>query len=242
MQTSDPTEQADVGRLLRELGTSDELRHQAVAPAGLDPQLARLRQWQAGRLAQTYADLLADKQFSAAGQFFLSDIYAARDFTQRDHDVARLHAWLKRVVPAPMLKLLTELVELNALSNALDQRLAQVLDEKLGEQDSLSAAVYAGAYRQCDNYAERARQIALIVEVVGQVGAGARQRLVGAALGVVRGPASRAGWVELYDFVERGYAAFRPMRDVKPFTEAIQSRETRILDQIYAGAAEPFVV
>jgi hypothetical protein len=232
----------DVARLLRDLQSSDELRHQPVAAAGLDPHLALLRQWQSDRLAQTYADLLDNKQFSAACQFFLSDIYAPRDFTQRDHDVERLHAWLSRVVPASMLKLLTDVVELNALSNALDQRLVRQLVEALGVTDRLSPELYAEGYRQCDNYADRTRQIDLIAEVVGQVGEGARHRMVGAAVKLVQGPAKRAGWLELYGFLERGYAAFRPMRDVKLFVDTIRERETRILDQIYARSPDPFAV
>jgi hypothetical protein len=239
---TDEPKPPDVGRLLRELQSSDALKHQAVEATGLDPQVARLRQWQSDRLAKTYADLAADKQFAPACQFFLNDIYAARDFSQRDHDVERLHAWLARVVPAPMLKLLTEVVELNALSNALDARLAQVLVETPGMTDSLSAEAYAEGYRRCDNYAERSHQIDLIVAVLAQVGEGARHRLVGAALGLVQGPAKRAGWLELYGFVERGYAAFRPMKDVKTFVETVQARERRILEQIYAGAPEPFEV
>ncbi len=69
----------DVARLLREFQSSDELRHQVVAPAGLDPHLALLRQWQSDRLARTYADLSADPQFSPACHFFLSHIYAPRE-------------------------------------------------------------------------------------------------------------------------------------------------------------------
>jgi hypothetical protein len=141
-----------------------------------------------------------------------------------------------------MLKLLTQVVELNALSNALDQQLVRALGEVLVAPDGLNAAQYALAYRSCDNYAERARQIELIGEVLTQVGEGARQRLVGAAISVARGPAKRAGWLELFDFVERGYAAFRPMRDTQTFVGTIVARETRILDQIYAGAEAPFAV
>lgn len=231
-----------VARLLRDLQSSDELRHQAVAPAGLDPRLALLRQWQSDRLAQTYADLLADEQYSPACRFFLSDIYAPRDFTQRDHDVERLHAWLARVLPAVMLQLLTDVVELNALTASLDQRLLRVLVDELGVTDRLTPQLYAEGYRRCDNYGERLHQLDLITKVVTQVGEGARHRMVGAAIKLVRGPAQQAGWLELYGFFERGYAAFRPMRAAKTFAATIAEREKRILDRVYAGDADPFAV
>ncbi len=239
---TDDSRPPDVARLLREFQSSDELRHQAVGPAGLDPRLALLRQWQSERLARTYADLLADPQFSPAFQYFQSHIYAARDFTQRDHDVERLHTWLSRVVPARLLQLLTDVVDLNALTKALDDRLLRVLVDELGLGEALGPELYAEGYRRCDNYAERLKQIDLITRVVTQVGEGARSRMVGGAIKLVRGPAQRAGWVELYDYLTFGYAAFRPMRSVKTFAGAIEMREKRILERIYASDPDPFAV
>src|SRR5512135_1835698 len=83
-------------QLLRDLQHSEELKHQPRAADGLHPQLAMLREWQADRLARTYADLLADPHYHPACEFFLSDIYAPRDFSQRDHDLERIHKFLSR--------------------------------------------------------------------------------------------------------------------------------------------------
>jgi hypothetical protein len=100
---ADDPKPPDATRLLHELQQSDVLRHQAVAGTGLDPHLALLRAWQSERLAQTYADLLADRQFRSACLFCLSDIYAPCDFSQRDHDFERIHSYLSRIVPSQML-------------------------------------------------------------------------------------------------------------------------------------------
>jgi hypothetical protein len=58
----------------------------------------------------------------------------------------------------------------------------------------------------------------------------------------MRGPANRAGWNEVYDFLERGYKAFKQMRDVKKFARIIEEREKRILDAIFSGHPDPFAV
>ena len=57
---------------------------------------------------------------------------------------------------------------------------------------------------------------------------------------LARVPAQRAGWGELYDFLKRGYAAFKQLRDVTTFVRIIAQRERRILDQIYSGNPDPF--
>jgi hypothetical protein len=122
----------------------------------------------------------------------------------------------------------------------LDDALLHVLVEQLGVTDTITPEVYAQGYRICDNYAERARQIELIGIVLRQVGEGARLPVVGMAMRLARIPAQRAGWGELYDLLARGYAAFKPMRDVKAFVKTVEQREMRILDRIFAGAPDPF--
>jgi hypothetical protein len=225
----------NAAQLLSELQHSEELKHQSIATAGLDPPLAMLREWQAHRLARTYANLLADPHYRPACEFFLSDIYAPRDFSQRDHDLERIHQFLSRVLPAYTIQLLSETVELNRMTNALDNRLLRVLVDQLGVADSITPECYAQAYRSCDNYAERVRQIDLTRSILMQVGDGARRRVVSAAMKMAKVPAQRAGWVDLYDFLERGRQAFRHMKDVKTFVDTIAQCEMRILDLIYAA-------
>jgi hypothetical protein len=229
-------------QLLRQLQASDDIRHEDVAAAGLEPRLALLRRWQADRLAHTYADLLADKHAAPACQFFLSDIYGPRDFTQRDHDAERLHAILSRLLPAPMLKQLVDIIELNRLSAALDQQLLEMLFGPLGVTTTITTEVYAAGYRRCDNRAERERQIDLIVKVLGEAAQGAHWPGVGPVLAAVGGPARKAGWVELYDFLKRGYEAFKRIKDVKGFVGTIEARERHILARICDGDPVPFEV
>jgi len=227
-------------QLLRDLERNQALRHQAIDASGLDPHLALLRTWQSERLSRTYADLLQDKRYRPACLFFLSDIYAPRDFSQRNHDIERVHAFLSRVVPAPMLQLLTDTIKLNQMSDSLDTQLVRVLVDELGVSDSITPEQYAEAYRRCDNYAERIQQLKLVNTIVTLVGEGAHLLVVRVALGMLRGPAHKAGWVELYGFLERGYDAFKQMRNVGIFAGTIMQREKRILDRIYANDPNPF--
>jgi hypothetical protein len=226
---------SEITRLLRELRESDALRHQTAAASAPAPALALLRGWQSQRLAGTYADLLAAPSSAPALRFFLSDLYAPRDFSQRDHDIERLYAFLAQALPASTIQLLTDVVALNLMSNMLDDRLCGVLVDQLGVTDSITPEQYAEGYRICDNYAVRAEQIDRLCMVLTEVSAGSRMPIVQLALMLARFPAQRAGWGELYDFVQRGYVAFRALRDSAAFIATIGQRERRILTQIYAS-------
>jgi hypothetical protein len=154
----------DAAQLLRDLQTNEALRHQQVAGAELDPSHALLRAWQSERLTRTYADLLDNPQYRPACLFFLSDIYAPRDFSQRDHDLERIHTSTPAVAPPQVKQLLANLVELNRITYQLDEQLARTLVDRLGVTDTITPEQYAEAYRACDNYADRMRQIDLIAQ------------------------------------------------------------------------------
>jgi hypothetical protein len=239
--TTDPTPPT-AKQLLQELQYNEALRHQPVAGTELDPHLVLLRTWQSERLATTYADLLVDKQYRPACEFFLSDIYAPRDFSQRDHDTQRIHEFLLRVFPAHMMQLLTDVVELNTLSAELDQQLVRMLVDQLKVTDRITVELYAEGYRLCDNFTAREHQIDLVTRVVTQVGEGARKRIIGVAMKLVRVPVYQAGWVELYDFLRHGYDAFRQMRDVTSFVQIVEQRERRILSQIFSNHPAPLAL
>lgn len=235
MPTPHLTKPADVLRHLQSLQ-----HHRKVQGGQLDPKLALLREWQSRRLESTYADLLAAPRYAAACRFFLTDIYAARDFSQRDHDLTEMYAFMQRFIPANLLKPLTLTVEVYALTQDLDAALLEVLVNRLGMTDTLSAEQYAEAYRICDNQDDRQYQIDLIYAVGKSLDEVVSLPLSGWALELARGPALRAGWVELTDFIERGYEAFKQMRGARYFLRTIRAREMHILNRIFARHPQPF--
>lgn len=226
--------------MLTVLHDIEKVKHEPVQGKPLDPKVAMLRAWQSERLAHTYADLLNNPRFKPACLLFLEDIYAARDFSQRDHDMEQMHDFMQHFIPASMLRPLTVTVALHQMTTQLDLRLLEILVNRLGVTDTISAPLYAEAYRLCDNYDERVKQIDLIYEIGYRLDGIVRSPFTGGMLAVAKGPARRAGWTELTDFLERGYTAFKHMRGSRAFVETIRRREMRILDRIYAKDPAPF--
>ena len=230
----------DAARLVAALRKHDKLNHRRVGSGDLPPEMALLRAWQAQRLARTYADFLAADRYALACRFFLDDIYAPRDFSQRNTDIVRIHDFMMRFIPPQALKTLTLSIELNNFTEALDDKLLHVLLEEVGMTDSLSQEQYAEAYRLCDNYDDRVKQIDMIIAIGRDLERLVRHRMIGWTLRVARGPAYRAGWNELQDFLEHGYAAFRHMGKADKFLNAVHDRELQILDNIYRDKPHPF--
>jgi hypothetical protein len=233
-----PAKGPNIPHLLSQLQREPAI--EPVAGAPLAPEMALLRRWQSQRLSRTYADLLADPRYAPACEFFLSDIYAPRDFSQRDHELESLYAFLRRFLPEAMLELAADTVALNRLSNRLDADLLCVLVEQLGVTEAITADQYAEAYRLCANYPARVRQIEMLVRVIKEVTIGSRHPLVGASLRLSHLPAVKAGLAELHGYMQRGVQAFKPMGGSLGFAEVIETREMEILDRIYQGEADLF--
>lgn len=229
-----------VHNVLHHAQKSQDTKHVTVTSSGLADELARLREFQGRRIAHTYRDFTAQPQYAPAMQFFLQDLYGARDYTQRDHDAERIHNFLKKFMPAEMTQLAADAIDLSRLTNHLDNTLSAILVEQLGAPEHLTDDLYAEAYRRSDNYRERRRQIELLVTVMHDSAETARFTLTGPALRMAKGPALAAGWDEMFSFLERGYRAFKPINKAQPLLDAIHERETRIMQRIRANEDEPF--
>ncbi len=238
----DSTKKPSPSELLNELEKNPDLKRQVISEKRLDPKLAFLRAWQSQRLSRTYADLLQSPQYGQASLFFLEDIYGPKDFSQRDHDVERIYSYLSHILPDSSIQLLKDAIDLNRLSHDLDRQLLEVLNDRLGVKGEIKPEDYAEAYRICNNYDLRKLQIQGISQVLLQVSLGARLKVVGLALKIAQKPAIKAGWGELHDFLDRGYSAFRLMKEPKFFVQTIEQRETKILNKIYASDPDPFII
>jgi len=242
---SDPPEVAgptahDTVRLLTHLATARPGHHRAVAPRELPPPLAVLRVFQSRRLAHTHADLLTSPRYRPAAEFFLTDVYAPRDFSQRDADLQRFYEGVRKVLPERAVSILADVVALATLTDDLDARLSRALVEELGAVEAITPEQYAQAYRICDNYDERLRQIRLIEQVGRGIDRLVHIPLISITLKLAHAPAVLAGWAELQHYLERGFSAFKHMKGADHFLNTVSQRETRILDRIFAQHPDPF--
>ncbi|HUJ85576.1 MAG TPA: hypothetical protein VLX30_01855 [Burkholderiales bacterium] len=232
---------SDIAQFLREqIDRARTLRLAHEASPERAAQRLWLRRWQAARLARTYRDLLQDANYRPAAEFFLSDLYGLKDTAARDAGLERVFPLMSKTLPDAALHGIGLAVELDALSEELDARLLEFLVNELGVREQLSEDAYAEAYRRCDNRAQREHQIGLIREVGEDLVQLVRKSMVYAMLRAMRGPAKAAGCGELQDFLERGFRAFRKMKDPQHFLDTVQTREMRILDRIYGATPQPF--
>ena len=220
------------GALRRHLGTLKTLRGEGGVPPA---RLSEVKAWQSRRLASSYADVASVPRYRAATAFFLEDLYGPKDFSRRDQSMLSVLPVMSKMLPASAVETAALAIELEALSEDLDHRLARALAP--GPMDEAS---YAAAYRASGTRAERERQVDLIEQVGQRLDALVKKPLVFRMLRLMRQPARLAGMDDLQDFLERGFDSFLQMGGAKEFLALVRERETAILTRLFSGDPRPF--
>jgi len=220
-------------------------RHQAIHDPRREPRndlrwLPEVRRWQALRLEASFDHFLRDPKRRPAAQFFLSDVYNDHDFSRRDADIRRVLPMMQRLLPNTLLATVADAIELGILTHAFDLRLAQVLGEIAPRRRKLDADLYAQAYRVAGLPRLRGHQIDLITRVGNGLGRALRMPGVATLLKLSRGPAKAAGLAELQGFLERGFAAFEQLGEVRGFIAEIEQDERDVAERLFGGGPDPF--
>ena len=194
----------------------------------------RLKEWQAARLADSYADLLASPRHKPAAEFFLSDLYGPKDFRSRDEELARVVPIMVHVLPARALMTLLEAVKMDTLSESLDTAMVLAL-RKAGKNKTIDWPAYVAAYRTCGRRKDREQQIILIDKIGKTLDRLTRMPLIHFSLKLMSGPAHLSGLGALHSFLQRGFDAFSYMKGADEFLAIITERETALMKELFAN-------
>lgn len=216
-------------RLASGLARVIEMRRTLHADAEVNERWLAVKHWQAQRLARTYPDLLASPRYRPASEFFLEELYGAKDFEARDAEALRVVPKLARMLPERAVETMALAVELDETSESLDARLAGAI------RLPVDVAGYARAYRETGTLAERQLQIETVDRIGHTLEKLARIPLLSGMLHMMRAPAEAAGFGHLHHFLQSGFDAFRTMGSAGEFLRTIRSRETALMEALFAG-------
>ncbi len=192
-----------------------------------------LQVFQSHRLRRDYRDLSAIPMYEPVGEFFFTELYGPRDFSQRDNDARRLQHFL-HIVPGVHLRDIEELLELISITAELDDGLTDLLIDR-GVPLTFDEQIYEQLYRESDNYEDRYRQLELISNSLDNVFRLSRSHLLGIALERSTVIARLAGFESGHTFLLKGYRALRNVTEIDHFATTIYNRELDRLNRIFDG-------
>jgi hypothetical protein len=196
-----------------------------------------LQAFQRRRIDETYADLKQSPEYRELGRFFFEDLYGPEDYTFRDTSIRKLHSALKGKIHGGIISAVDRVLELQELSEDLDDRMtAEMIESGTGTELTLEA--YRRIYRSLDNLNQRLYQVDLTVEVTRNFFQLSRKWMIGVSLKTARTAAHLMGLGNIMDFVHNGYTAFQTLSEIDPFIETLRQRERAFNKAMFGMEAE----
>lgn len=223
---------AHADRILERIAFVDFERQRRRADPVLQRSVDAIKHYQHARFQKTYQDLLSDRDYRPAAEFFLEDLYGPYDFSARDSQFAKLVPAIARVFPGDLVDTLENLASLHALTEDLDSRMAEVV-----ASERVDARAYVLAWRAVGRQDDRIRQI-LWVRALGDALQGyTRKPFLRQSLRLMHRPAHAMGLGALQDFLETGFDTFRGLPDAGHFLRQVETRERALMESLFSTPA-----
>lgn len=200
----------------------------------LNNKLNEVQAWQRARIQDTHHALFEQPKNQAMADYFLTQLYGGDEFRLLAEQLSRIlpkAKKLERLATESSLQTGNMAIQAALLAIELDMHLAQwLIDNELPvNQDNMLAA-----YRTVNEADKRRIQINNLKEVCYRTDKYLNSFVLRSAFGLVKSTAYRHNYQPLYDFIEAGFLAMKPLKSVSGFIEPFCQHELEIIDNVHA--------
>ncbi|KAA0915373.1 FFLEELY motif protein [Psychrobacter sp. ANT_WB68] len=201
--------------------------------AALNTKLKEVQSWQQARLERTHSDLFEQPKNQLMADYFLTQLYGGDEFKVLAEQLERIlpkAQKLERLAKESSLEAGSMGIQAAILAVELDLHLAEWLlaqDLPVNEENMLAA------YRAVDEADERRVQIGNLKEVCYRTDKHLNSFMLKKAFTLAKGTAYRYNFQPLYDFIDTGFKAMKPLKSVSSFIEPFCERELEIIDEVH---------
>lgn len=198
----------------------------------LNRALNEVQRWQRLRIQRTHKELFAQPNNKLMADYFLTQLYGGEKFKLLAVQLARMlpkAQKLERLVKESVLETATMSIQAAILAIEMDLHLAQWL---VTNQLPINEKNVMVAYSALDESAERREQLSNLKEVCYRTDKYFNSFLLQKAFALAKSTAYSLNYQPLYDFVEAGFAAMKPLESVSSFIDPFCARELEIIEHI----------
>lgn len=191
----------------------------------------QVRKVQVERLRATYDDYFKNPEYTKIAKYFFEQIYGAGDKASRDAAFNKIYEKLSAAVNPKRITRVTQLKQLNELTDELDLRVAKEFI-KARKKHAMTLADFETCYRALNNKEEREIQFQLLMETTRFFHKLAHVPLLGFVIKPTQFAARALGVEYIMEFFMEGYRSFKSVKNAEPFMQAIEDRERDYLNRL----------
>ena len=199
----------------------------------LNTKLKGVQSWQQARLKKTHRALFEQPKNQLMAEYFLTKLYGGEEFKILAEQLARIlpkAKKLERLAKESALEAGSMGIQAAIFAIELDLHLAQWL---LAQDLAVNEDNMLAAYRAVNEEKERRIQITNLKEVCYRTDKHLNSFMLKKAFALAKSTAYRHGYQPLYDFMDTGFKAMKPLKSVSDFIEPFCEREISIIDQVH---------
>ncbi|HRP69596.1 MAG TPA: hypothetical protein PLY93_08705 [Turneriella sp.] len=192
----------------------------------------QVRKIQVERLRETYSDFFKDPEYRKIAQYFFEQIYGAGDKASRDAAFNKIYEKLSAAVNAKRIVRVTQLKQLNELTDELDLKIAQEF-LRSNKKRAMTLKDFEVCYKALNNKEERTIQLQLLMDTTRFFHKLAHIPLLGFVIKPTQLAAKILGVEYIMDFFMEGYRSFKSVKNAEPFMQAIEDREKAYIQKFF---------
>lgn len=206
-------------------------------------RLQDVQAWQKQRMQRTHASNFAEKQNILMSEYFLNRLYGGPDFDAVAEQIARLVKYAhkaEKLIPENAIKTGTSGVALAILAVRLDEQVAMQLLQDYHPNETLTDEMMRLTYLKLDQGQQRLEQLDLLDQLGKSLDKYMRSFVVYAAFKMCKGAANKYHFQIMYEFMQDGFLAMKPLKSAEKFVQDFSAIERGIIEKVHASDLAPF--
>jgi hypothetical protein len=206
-------------------------------------RLQDVQAWQKQRMQRTHAKQFAEKHNVLMAEYFINRLYGGPDFDALAQQIARLSKYAhkaEKLIPDNAIKTGTSGVELAILAVQLDEQVAMQLLQDYHPYEKLTDEMMHITYLKLNQGEGRLKQLDLLDQLGQSLDKYMRSFVVYAAFKMCKGAALKYNFNVMYEFMQDGFLAMKPLKSAEKFVKDFTAAERQIIGKVHAGDPLPF--
>ncbi len=206
-------------------------------------RLQNVQAWQKTRMQSTHLRQFAEKHNILMSEYFLNRLYGGSDFDALAGQIARLMKYAhkaEKLIPENAIKTGTSGVSLAILAVQLDEQVAMQLLKDYHPHEKLTDEMMRLTYLKLDQGQQRLQQLDLLDQLGLSLDKYMRSFMVYTAFKMCKGAASKYNFQVMYEFMQDGFLAMKPLKSAEKFVKDFTAVERQIIHQVHAADPNPF--
>jgi hypothetical protein len=206
-------------------------------------RLHDVQAWQKQRMLKTHSKQFSEKNNILMAEYFLNRLYGGPDFDALADQIARLSRYAhkaEKIIPENAIKTGTSGVELAILAVQLDEQVAMQLLQDYHPAEVLTDEMLRLTYLKLDQYSSRLHQLNLLDQLGVNLDKYMRSFMVYTAFKMCRGTATKYHFDTMYEFMQDGFLAMKPLKSAEKFVRDFTAAERQIIEKVHAQDPHPF--